>query len=66
MLRGYDMKEVDELQRRFRDAVYSSDPQVRQTVREAVRRTSFEVRLRGYDRTQVDDYFARAVGELDV
>ncbi|GAA3749917.1 hypothetical protein GCM10022225_37750 [Plantactinospora mayteni] len=63
-LRGYDRDEVDELIRRGNDALASGSPAERAAVAEQLRRPVFTVRLRGYDRTQVESHLGHLVSRL--
>jgi DivIVA domain-containing protein len=64
VLRGYDIGEVEEAMERVRAARVSLDPVFRATVRRELTNRSFRIRLRGYDRAQVDEYFRQAVDRL--
>jgi DivIVA domain-containing protein len=64
VLRGYDPAEVDALLDRVRAALASTDPAVRASVRTELNRPAFHIRLRGYDRFQVDDYLRTAIDRL--
>jgi DivIVA domain-containing protein len=64
VLRGYDMAQVDALRTQVEQAVASSSWDRKAAVREAVRRASFPIVFRGYDRPQVDYYFEQALAEL--
>jgi DivIVA domain-containing protein len=64
-LRGYDRDEVDVLVARIGAALASTDPALRESVRQDVRGASFRVALRGYDRAQVDMYVTWALAQLE-
>jgi hypothetical protein len=64
VLRGYDKYAVDAMRQRVEEALAGNRPEVKAAVRDAVRRASFVVAFRGYDRPQVDDWFSRALNEL--
>jgi DivIVA domain-containing protein len=64
VLRGYDTREVDALLERIQQALASTDPAMRASVRTEVNAPALRIRLRGYDRAQVDDYLRRAIDRL--
>jgi DivIVA domain-containing protein len=64
VLRGYDVAEVDAMVGRIRKAAASSDRALRASVREELNHPAIRVRLRGYDRTEVDDYLRLAIDRL--
>ena len=64
MLRGYDTAEVDAMLKRVQNALASVDPRTRASVRAELEHLVFRVRPRGYDRTEVDDYFRKAIDRL--
>lgn len=64
MLRGYDIAEVDAMMRRIEQALASTDPASRASVRADLNNPAFLVRMRGYDRVQVDEYLRRVVDRL--
>jgi DivIVA domain-containing protein len=64
VLRGYDTREVDALLERIQQALASTDPAMRASVRTEVNAAALRIRLRGYDRAQVDDYLLRAIDRL--
>jgi DivIVA domain-containing protein len=64
VLRGYDPGEVDALLGLIQTAASSTDPQFRASVRAELNQTSLPVRLRGYDRYEVDQYLRRAIDRL--
>jgi DivIVA domain-containing protein len=64
VLRGYDVDEVNALLERIRQAVASTDRAFRGSVRDDLNQPTLGVRLRGYDRTEVDDYLRRAIDRL--
>jgi DivIVA domain-containing protein len=64
VLRGYDIGEVEEAMERFRTARASTDPALRAEVRRELTVRAFHVRVRGYDRAQVDEYFRQAIDRL--
>ncbi|MEV4626125.1 DivIVA domain-containing protein [Micromonospora sp. NPDC049523] len=59
-MRGYDVGQVDAVVRRVRAALESDSEVQRALARDEIRQVSFSVGLRGYDRSQVNDYLARA------
>jgi DivIVA domain-containing protein len=64
VLRGYDTAEVDAMLKRIRQALVSTDPALRASVRTELNHPGFRVRLRGYDRFAVDDYLRQFVDRL--
>jgi DivIVA domain-containing protein len=64
VVRGYDVDEVDAVLERIRKAAASTDGAFRASVREELNQPALHVRLRGYDRAEVDDYLRRAVDRL--
>jgi DivIVA domain-containing protein len=64
VLRGYETAAVDAMMQRLRDALASTDPAVRAAVRTDLNEFTFRVRIRGYDRVEVDEYFRRAIDRL--
>lgn len=64
VLRGYDIGEVEEAMERYRTARASTDPALRAAVRRELTDRAFRVRVRGYDRAQVDEYFRQAIDRL--
>jgi DivIVA domain-containing protein len=60
----YDRVDVDALLRKIMPAVESADRFVRSQALETLRNVGFPLRLRGYDRAQVDDYLDRARASL--
>ena len=63
-LRGYDPAEVDAVVRRAHEALASDDPAVRASARAELARAALRVRLRGYDRGQVDEYLRHLEARL--
>ena len=63
-LRGYDMKEVRELLRQGEAALTSGSTAERAAAAEALRRPTFHLRLRGYDRAQVESYLGTLADRL--
>nr|MDT0663515.1 DivIVA domain-containing protein [Micromonospora sp. DSM 115978] len=55
VLRGYDIAEVDRVLTQADEAVSSGSDSLRSAAREVLRDTNFRMRLRGYDRSQVDE-----------
>jgi len=45
-------------------ALGSADPAMRASVRTELDQAAFRIRMRGYDRTEVDDYLRKAVDRL--
>jgi DivIVA domain-containing protein len=64
VLRGYDMARVDALLERIRAASASTDGALRASVRGELNHRALPVRMRGYDRMEVDDYLRRAIDRL--
>jgi DivIVA domain-containing protein len=64
VLRGYDVDEVNAMLERIRKAVASTDRAFRDSIRDELNHPTLGVRLRGYDRAEVDDYLRRAVDRL--
>jgi DivIVA domain-containing protein len=64
VLRGYAIDQVRAAARRAEEALASSDPALRAAVRDELRRATFRVVFRGYDRSQVDGYVAGVVEAL--
>jgi DivIVA domain-containing protein len=64
VLRGYDPGEVDAMLDRIRKAAASTDPTIRAAVRAELNHPILSIRLRGYDRAQVDDYLRQAIDRL--
>jgi len=64
VLRGYDIGEVEEAMERVRTARASLDPALRAAVRRELTSRTFRIRMRGYDRAQVDEYFRQAIDRL--
>jgi DivIVA domain-containing protein len=64
VLRGYDTAEVDAMLDRIQRALASADPAMRASVRTELNQPALRVRLRGYDRNEVDDYVRRAIDRL--
>jgi len=49
---------------RIREAAASTDLELRALVRAELNRPAFRIRLRGYDRVEVDAYLRRAIDRL--
>ena len=64
VLRGYDTDEVNTMLSRVQQALASADPALRASVRTELNQPTFRIRLRGYDRAQVDDHFRNAIDRL--
>jgi len=66
VLRGYDVGAVDQLMRAGQEALMQQDPVKAAQASAAIAafRASPVVKLRGYDREQVDAYLARITAEL--
>jgi DivIVA domain-containing protein len=64
VLRGYDVAQVDAILERIRQAVASTDRALRASVRRELNEPALEVRLRGYNRIEVDDFLRRAIDRL--
>ena len=63
-LRGYDSAAVDAVVQRAHEALASNSPAVRAAARAELQRSTFRVRLRGYDRMQVDEYLRQLATRL--
>ena len=63
-LRGYDMRQVEELLENAERALASGRDQDRESALAALRAAAFSVRLRGYDRSQVDRFIDNLLREL--
>lgn len=63
-LRGYGTKQVDTLVQQAAQALESADRRLRTSTREALQGATLQVRMRGYDRQQVDDYLDRLARQL--
>jgi DivIVA domain-containing protein len=64
VLRGYDADDVDALLERVRKAAASTDQALRASVRGELIRPALRVRVRGYDRAEVEAYLRRVVDRL--
>jgi DivIVA domain-containing protein len=64
VLRGYDTGEVDAMLELIQTAAASTDRALRASVRADLNQAALRIRLRGYDRNQVDDYLRRAIDRL--
>jgi DivIVA domain-containing protein len=64
VLRGYDIAAVDGVVQRAHDALASGSPAARAAAREELRQIAFQVRFRGYNRMQVEEYLRRAAALL--
>jgi DivIVA domain-containing protein len=64
VLRGYDVGEVDAMLERVRLALASTDVELRASVRAELNGPPLSVRVRGYDRSEVDDFLRRAIDRL--
>ena len=64
VLRGYDIAEVEAMLERIRKAAASTDSALRAAMRQDLTDAVLRVRLRGYDRVEVDDYLRRAIDRL--
>jgi DivIVA domain-containing protein len=64
VLRGYDIAEVEAMLERIRRAAASGDAALRATMRQELSTPTLRVRLRGYDRIEVDEYLRRAIDRL--
>jgi DivIVA domain-containing protein len=64
VLRGYDIAEVEAMLERIRRAAASGDAALRATMRQELSTPTLRVRLRGYDRIEVDEYIRRAIDRL--
>jgi len=64
VLRGYDIAEVDALISRADAALGSADPATRAAVARELLGPGLRIRLRGYDRLQVDKRLAALADQL--
>ena len=64
VLRGYDIDQVHDLIRRANFALALPDPAERAEMARQLRRPDLRVRLRGYDRSQVDSRLAVLADQL--
>ena len=64
VLRGYDPEQVHELIRQANRALASTDPADRAVVERQLRQPQLRIRLRGYDRWQVDQRLAALADQL--
>jgi DivIVA domain-containing protein len=64
VLRGYDPEQVHELIRLANRALASPDPAERAAVERQLRQPQLHVRLRGYDRSQVEQRLAALADQL--
>jgi hypothetical protein len=64
VLRGYDRHDVDVLLQQANLALLSTDPAIRAAAKRALKRPTLRVRLRGYDRGEVDRHCRRLFVEL--
>jgi hypothetical protein len=64
VLRGYRIKEVDELVRLATDALASTCKETRARAAARLRDTTIRISLRGYDRSQVDSWLRHTVTAL--
>ena len=64
VVRGYDVDQVDTMLERIRKAVASTDRAFRASVSAELKHPALRVRLRGYNRIEVDDYLRRAIDRL--
>jgi len=64
VLRGYDIDEVSDLLRRANLAHGSPDPAARAAIVHELRKAAFTVRMRGYERGQVDQHLGALADRL--
>jgi DivIVA domain-containing protein len=64
VLRGYDMDQVNDLIRRANRMLGSPDPAARGEMQGELRHPGLRTRMRGYDRSQVDQWLARLADQL--
>lgn len=63
-LRGYDIRQVDQLLETAERALASGREQDRESAQKALRAAEFPQRLRGYDRAQVDRFIDDLIRKL--
>jgi DivIVA domain-containing protein len=64
VLRGYDIDEVNDLLKRANLALGSADPAARADIVRELREAAFTVRMRGYERSQVDTRLGALADQL--
>jgi DivIVA domain-containing protein len=64
VLRGYDVDQVDDLIRRANRMLGSADPAARAEMQSELRHPDLRTRMRGYDRSQVDQRLATLADQL--
>jgi DivIVA domain-containing protein len=64
VLRGYDIDQVNDLVRRANRMLGSADPAARAEMRHELRHPELRTRMRGYDRSQVDERLAALADHL--
>jgi DivIVA domain-containing protein len=64
VLRGYDIDQVNDLIRRANRVLGSADPAARVEMQGELRQPDLRTRIRGYDRSQVDQALARLADQL--
>jgi hypothetical protein len=64
VLRGYDIDQVDDLLRRANQLLGSPDPAARAEMQNELRHPGLKPRMRGYDRTQVEQRLATLADRL--
>jgi hypothetical protein len=66
VMRGYDMRQVDEVAQLADAALSSTDKEERHTAITRLRSSKFRVKFRGYSRPQVDNYIEHRILELSL
>jgi len=64
VLRGYDIDQVNDLIRRANRVLGSPDPAARAEMQSELRHPDLRTRMRGYDRSQVDQRLATLGDQL--
>jgi DivIVA domain-containing protein len=64
VLRGYDRDQVNDLIRRANRALGSPDPAARAEMQGELRHAAIPIRMRGYDRSEVDKRLATLADQL--
>jgi len=64
VLRGYDIDQVNDLIRRANRMLGSADPAARAGMQSELRHPDLRTRMRGYDRSQVDQRLATLADQL--
>jgi cell division septum initiation protein DivIVA len=65
-MRGYDIRQVDEVVTIVNDALKATEESVRESAVSMLRTSQFRVKIRGYSRPQVDNYIEHRILELSL